>query len=222
MTAEALIAAYRVAAQDTERPYLVSDDQVLEWLSEAEGEAAVRMRLLHESASAAVCEIDVASGTATYDLHESLYELTHVAFRLDGSTERTDVRLTSTGWLDQNVSAWRDETGTPLYAVQNETSIRLVPKPNAAGTLLLEGFRLPLVPMTDPDHEPEIHKAHHRYLVDWVLYRTWSVPDTELAAADKATAALARFTAYFGPRPDANLRRITREDVEHHNFVHLV
>lgn len=222
MNGDALIAAYRVAAQDTERPYLVSDDQALEWLSEAEGEAAVRMRLLHESASAAVCEIDVASGTATYDLHESLYELTHVAFRLDGATERTSVRLVSTGWLDQNVPCWRDETGTPLYAVQYETSIRLVPEPDAAGTLLLEGYRLPLTPMTDGEHEPEIHKAHHRYLVDWALYRTWGVPDSELQADDKATAALARFTAYFGPRPDANLRRITREDVEHHNVAHLV
>lgn len=222
MNAEALVAAYRVAAEDTERPYLVSDDQALEWLSEGESEAAVRMRLLHESADAAVCEVDVDAGTATYDLHESLYELTHVAFRLDGATERTSVRLVSTEWLDKHVPCWRDETDTPLYAVQGETSIRLVPKPNANGTLLLEGYRLPLAPMTDGEHLPEIHKAHHRHLVDWALYRTWSVPDSELQAEDKAAAALARFTAYFGNRPDADLRRMTREDVEHHNVAHLV
>jgi hypothetical protein len=48
------------------------------------------------------------------------------------------------------------------------------------------------------------------------------VPDSELQAEDKAAAALARFTAYFGNRPDADLRRMTREDVEHHNVAHLV
>lgn len=220
MDAEALVGAYRTAALDKALPYLVEDDQVLEWLNEAEGEAAVRMRLLHESDNAEVCQIDVASGTSTYDLHEALFELTHVAFRLDGSTERTSVRLVSTGWLDQNVPCWRDETDTPLYAVQSETSIRLVPKPDADGTLLLEGYRLPLASMEDG--APEIHRAHHPYLVDWVLYRVYSIPDSELQDATKASAALGRFTRYFGERPDANLRRITREDVEHHNVAHLV
>lgn len=222
MNLEELVGAYRTAALDKAEPYLAEDDQVVEWLNEGESEAAVRMRLLHESEDADLCEIDVSSGTSVYDLHESLFELTHTAFRLDGSTERTDVRLVSTGWLDQNVSNWRDETGTPLYAVQLETSIRLVPKPDADGTLLLEGYRLPLTPMADGADEPEIHKAHHRHLVDWPLYRAHSAPDSELIDAKKAEAALDSFTRYFGPRPDANLRRMTREDVEHHNVAYLV
>lgn len=221
MTLEELLLAYRVAAEDTVAPYLVSDEQAMEWLNEAENEAALRMRLLHESASAAVCEIDVSSGTSVYALHPALFELTHTAFRLDGTTERTPVRLVSTGWLDQKVPCWRDETGTPLYAVQLETTIRLVPEPDANGTLLLEGYRLPLNPMDDED-SPEIHKAHHRYLVEWALYRTYSVPDTELQDTARADAALTRFTRYFGERPDANLRRTTREDVEHHNVSYLI
>lgn len=222
MNLEALLLAYRAAALDKVEPYLVEDEQVIEWVNEGENEAAVRMRLLHESADADVCEIDVASGTAVYTLHPGLFELTHTAFRLDGSTERTPVRLVSTGWLDQNVPCWRDEAGTPLYAVQQETSIRLVPKPDADGTFLLEGYRLPLAPMVDTEDEPEIHVAHHRYLVDWPLYRAFSVPDSEMLDAGKADAALARFTRYFGERPDANLRRTTREDVEHHNVAHLI
>lgn len=221
MTLEELLLAYRVAAEDTVAPYLVSDDRAIEWINEAQNEAAVRMRLLHESADADVCEIDVASGTAVYALHPALFELTHTAFRLDGTTERTPVRLVSTGWLDQKRPCWRDETGTPLYAVQLETTIRLVPEPDAAGTLLLEGYRLPLEPMDDED-SPEIHKAHHRYLVDWALYRTYSVPDSELQDTARAEAALERFTRYFGERPDANLRRITREDVEHSNVSYLI
>lgn len=224
MNIEALVQAFRVAAEDTVQPYFVEDEQAVEYLNEAENEAALRMRLLHESSDADVCEIDVAAGTAVYALHASLFELTHTAFRLDGATERTPVTLVSTDWLDQKLPCWRDEQDTPRYAVQLETSIRLVPKPSAAGTLLLEGYRLPLVPMEDgTDHDsPEIHAAHHRYLVEWALYRAYSVPDTELQDVERAAAALERFTRYFGERPDANLRRITREDVTHYNVSHLI
>lgn len=224
MNIEALLQAFRVAALDTVQPYLVEDEQAIEYLNEAENEAALRMRLLHESADADVCEIDVTAGTSVYDLHASLFELTHTAFRLDGATERTPVELKSTGWLDKQMPCWRDETGTPCYAVQLETSIRLVPEPDANGTLLLEGYRLPLVPMEDGTAKdtPEIHQAHHRYLVEWALYRAYSVPDTEVQDTERAASALERFTRYFGERPDANLRRITREDVTHHNVSHLI
>ena len=103
MTIEELLQAFRIDAEDTVAPYLVSDDRAIEYLNEAESEAALRMRLLHESADAAVCEIDVAAGTSVYALHASLFELTHTAFRLDGATERTPVTLVSTDWLDQKL-----------------------------------------------------------------------------------------------------------------------
>lgn len=218
MTLADLIAAYRTDANDKVVPYFASDEDVTGWLNEAEAEAAIRGRLIHESDAPAVCQIAVLAGTASYPLHASLYELSHVAFRQDGEVTRKPVRLVSSEYLDAVVCDWRDAEGLPLYAIQGDSGIRLVPKPVAAGTLLLEGYRLPMEPMLLAEQEtatPEINGAHHRHLVQWALHRGFSVPDSESFDPNRAAIAEAAFTQYFGHRPDADLRRITREDVPH-------
>ena len=65
------------------------------------------------------------------------------------------------------------------------------------------------------------HKAHHEHLIDWALHRAFSVPDSEMFDANRAAQAEEAFTAYFGPLPDSDMRRITRHDVVHHNTVYL-
>ena len=66
-----------------------SDEAVTGWLNEAEQEACIRGRLLHESGNAAVCQIVVTAGTAHYPLHPALYEIDYIAFKLlhDGSPQ---------------------------------------------------------------------------------------------------------------------------------------
>ncbi|RPP87255.1 hypothetical protein IPC1125_34030, partial [Pseudomonas aeruginosa] len=54
------------------------------------------------------------------------------------------------------------------------------------------------------------------HLVQWALHRGFSIPDMESFDPNRAALAEAAFTAYFGERPDSDLRRITREDVPHH------
>lgn len=219
MTRDELTAAFRIDAQDTVGPeFLFKNLWVWQTLAEAEAEAAIRGRHLHESQSSAVCEIDVSAGTSVYALHPALYEIDHVAFRPAGATRREPVKLTSREELDRTLPGWRDEQGQPRYAIQGDTSIRLVPLPDAAGTLLLEGYRLPLKSLANGG-SPEIHAAHHRHLVNWVLHRAFSQPDAEMLDKDKAGEALHAFTRYFGERPDSDLRRVTREDGPHHNVA---
>jgi len=216
MTLAELIAAYRTDANDKVVPYFASDEDVTGWLNEAENEAAIRGRLIHESDIAAVCQIAVVAGTASYPLHGSLYELSHVAFRKEGDAERKPVRLVSSEYLDACMRDWRDREGCPLYAIQGDSGIRLVPRPLEAGTLLLEGYRLPMEPMLLDEQEtatPEINGAHHRHLVQWAMHRGFSIPDMESFDPNRAGLAEAAFTQYFGHRPDSDLRRITREDV---------
>jgi hypothetical protein len=218
MTRDELIAEFRVMAQDTVAPYLFDLKQVAQWLAEAEVEAAIRGRLLHESQAGAICEVPVSVGDAVCPLHEAVYEITHCAFRAGGAARREPVQLVSTGWLDERVSDWRDASGTPRYAVQTDTSIRLVPAPSTDGDLLIECYRLPVRSLADSStSKPEIHSAHHRHLVDWVLFRAYSIPDPESMDLVKASDAERAFTRYFGERPDSDLRRTTRHDAEHHN-----
>jgi hypothetical protein len=220
MTRDELIREFRVLTQDGVEPYLFDTAWITRWLSEAEIEAAVRGRLLHESSNPSICEIDVSPGTSSYPLHESLYEIDHLGFREQGSSERCPVRLTSTEELDRTVIDWRDCTGRVRYAIQTDTSIRLVPTPERAGTLYLEGYRLPITGI-DAVGKPEIHPAHHRHLLDWALHRAYSLPDSETINLGKAAEAENTFTRYFGVRPDSDLRRITREDATHYNKVFM-
>lgn len=217
MTLDELIAQARGDADDAIEPYLFPRTSLVRWFNEAVEEACIRGRLIHESALEAVCRIGLEPGRAVYPLHRALYEISHVAWRADGAGARRAMELCSTELLDRTVRDWRDlPAGRPLYAVQGDTSIRLVPAPAALSTLMLEGYRLPIEPMSQGGDEPEISSAHHRLLVLWVLWRAFSTPDTDFYDMDRARVAEAEFTRYFGPRPDSDLRRITREDAPHH------
>lgn len=217
MTLAELMAQFRIDADDVVSPYAWADTSLAKWFTEAQAEAAIRARLLHESDSPAVCQIAVAAGKSTYPLHEALYEIDHMGFKATGATLRQPVKLISREELDRIKPDWRDCTGRVDYAIQADTSIRLALTPTSGGTLFMEGFRLPLAPLANPDDLPEIHPAHHEKLVLWALFRAFSVPDAETIDKDRAEIALTAFTDYFGARPDADLRRSTREDDPPHN-----
>ena len=223
MNRDQLTAEFRTITQDRVAPYLFADASVWQWLDDAQTEAAIRGRLLHESENDSVCLIDVEAGTSVYPLHASLYEISHCAFKVAGASRRDPVKLVSTEELDRTVTDWRDLSGTPLYAVQGDESLRLVPRPIAAGALLLEGYRLPLKSLAiSATAKPEIHAAHHRHLVHWALHRAFSLPDAETLDLGRADVAEQAFTTYFGLRPDSDLRRSTREDEAHTNKAHWV
>ena len=213
MNLEQLIQQFRVDADDTvTNPPLWADEWIAAWLTEAQAEAAIRGRLLYEAANAAVCQIAVAANTATHDLHKSLFELVHLRFQATGATTSSVVTIKAREELDRIRPGWRDETGTPRHAVQDDTRITLVPRPEVAGTLHVEGYRVPLKALENDTDKPELHEAHHRHLVHWALHRAFSKPDSETIDPQRAAAAEAAFTRYFGPSPDADLRRSTRHD----------
>ncbi len=212
MNLEQLIQQFRVDADDLVQPYLWPDDWVAPWLTEAVSEAAVRGRLIYEAANAAVSQIAVSASAATHELHKSLFELVHLRFQATGAATSSALSIKAREELDRIRPGWRDETGTPRYAVQDDTRITLVPRPEVAGTLHVEGYRVPLKALENDTDKPEIHEAHHRHLVHWALHRAFTKPDSETIDPTRAATAEAAFTRYFGPSPDADLRRSTRHD----------
>lgn len=220
-TLKQLVARFRADATDEVEPHLFSTEFVKEALNEAEHEAAIRARLLHESDNDDVCEITLQAGKSVYPLHESLYEITHLARIEDGQPD-TLLELKSVEWLDRNEPDWRTDHKYVLpYAVQMDTKIRLATPPKAAGLLRIECYRLPLRAMCNERDTPEIHTAHHEKLVYWALHRAFSRPDADGFDPQRSASALAMFTDYFGLRPDADLRRDSREDLHHANVSYL-
>lgn len=212
MNLEQLTAQFRVDADDLTEPHFWDAEWIATWLTEAQAEAAIRKRLLYEAANAAVCQIAVAANTATHDLHKSLFELVHLRFQATGATTSSVVTIKAREELDRIRPGWRDETGTPRHAIQDDTRITLVPRPELAGTLHVEGYRVPLKALENDTDKPELNEAHHRHLVHWALHRAFSKPDSETIDPTRAATAEAAFTRYFGPSPDADLRRSTRHD----------
>ena len=212
MNLEQLTAQFRVDADDLTEPYFWNAEWIATWLTEAQAEAAIRGRLLYEAANPAVCQIAVAANAATHDLHKSLFELVHLRFQATGATTSSVLSIKAREELDRIRPGWRDETGTPRHAVQDDTRITLVPRPELAGTLHVEGYRVPLKALENDTDKPELNEAHHRHLVHWALHRAFSKPDSETIDPTRAAAAEAAFTRYFGPSPDADLRRSTRHD----------
>lgn len=212
MNLEQLTAQFRVDADDLTEPHFWDAEWIATWLTEAQAEAAIRKRLLYEAANPAVCQIAVAANAATHDLHKSLFELVHLRFLATGAPTSSVVTIKSREELDRIRPGWRDETGTPRHAIQDDTRITLVPRPELAGTLHIEGYRVPLKALENDTDKPELNEAHHRYLVHWALHRAFSKPDSETIDPTRAATAEAAFTRYFGPSPDADLRRSTRHD----------
>lgn len=226
MTLSDLIRRFRVLADDKVQPYFWSDEDITDWLNDAEAQAAIRGRLLPEDANPAVCEIAVTAGRHTYKLHNAVYELVRTGFRPAAAGGRKcKLSLKSREWLDANYPNWREADdwhhmdGGQRYLVQNDTTVRIVPTPAEDGTLTIEAYRLPLKKLTaDNDTaSPEIHQAHHEHLLLWALHKAFSVPDSETFDPQRAANAEHGFTAYFGSLPDSDLRRTTREDVPHRN-----
>lgn len=222
MNLAGLIQQFRIAADDKVLPYLWTDEWLATWFTEAVQEAAIRARLLHESGSAAICQIAVSAGASSYPLHESLYEIDHIGFKATGASCRESVKLVSREELDRLRPGWRDRMGRVEFAIQSDAGIRLAFTPETDGILYLEGFRLPLNALVGDYDTPEINQAHHIHLLDWALHRAFSVPDTETVDKERATQAEQAFARYFGLRPDSDLRRTTRHDVEHHNRAHFI
>lgn len=216
MTLQELIRRFRVRAHDNVEPYLWSNQDVTDWLNEAEQQACLRGRLLREAARQDVCRMVLDPAQSTYVLHPAVTEITHMrVIPGDGGRSRV-VLLKSPDWLDAYVPDWRDEDQPVRMAIQDDCSLSLVGTISAGDVLMLECYRLPMASMADMADVPEIHQAHHEHLIDWALYRAFSVPDADAFDPKRSEQARQDFTAYFGEPPDKDMLRSTRHDVIHH------
>lgn len=206
MTKEELIAIFRRDTDDLAARYLSSDTSIIQWLAEAEHEACIRARLIHDVSTPAVCRINVKAPSPTYKLHPAILDITRAAFTATGSTTEHVLYLTDTVEQDRRFPDWRTTVDTPRQAIQTDTQLRLCCIPGSDGVIALEAYRLPTSD-SDASWEPEISAVHHRHLIQWALHCCYSRPDVDVYDQKRAELALSRFTSVFGLRPETNMRR---------------
>lgn len=220
-----LIDAFRRATDDRADGHKFSDLDIAAWLAEAEAEAAMRKQLLREALDPGMCEIVVERGQQVYKLHPLWFVITHAWHQDVGCSDwrRRSLVLRSVEALDAWRHDWRTDCTRPPYAVNSRGgTLTVAGQIDRPGRLILEGYRLPKRPLDDDcanamDREPEIHAIHHMHLVDWALWRGYSIPDTELLNEGEAEKALKRFETHFGLRVDADLLTDQLADQVHHN-----
>ena len=218
-----LVAQFREETDDMgQQAPMFRTTSILRWLSEAQDEAAMRKRLLFEATNPDMCEVPVSIGLQSYQMHDRWWLITAAWLQDDGCARRhaQPLVLRSRESLDAWRPNWRTETWRTPFAATHEagTTLNIAGMVQRNGTLWLEGYRLPMCPLTgERDDAPEIQSVHHRHLVDWAQYRGYSIPDREVHNPGAAKDALARFEDYFGPAVDADLRRDMQQDQHHHN-----
>lgn len=213
MTITELIAQYRRESRDSADGQLASDAHVIELFNEAVDEACTRGQLLFDDSTADVCEVDVSSGTATYDLHSSIVHITR-AYLEDANGDHIHLEIKDRPEMDRDNPEWRAESDEPEYLFVDDTTMRLVPEPADAYTMHLEVYRTPIdaerltapvaadpqanPPVEASDPSPVIAAHHHRHLVHWVLSQVFAWPDADLFDKRKADRHAELFTRYFG------------------------
>lgn len=215
MNLRQLIDEFRTQAQDKVRPYLWPDDELTPWAADAESEASIRARLIHDTE-----EIEIGAGETAIDLPSGLFDIQYAEIRPIGGAAKEIVGTDRTS-LNAARPGWRNKIEPPVDYIHDDKTLTFGCVPDVGFTLYLEFFRTPSKELKEEGDTPEIHVRHHLSLVDWMLFRAYSKPDADTLNPGKAKDSEDRFTEYFGPRPDADLRRRQNANRPHRNRLHL-
>lgn len=207
-----LIAAFRRDEDDNRQPHLWSDADLTVWFNEAQADACVRSSLIFDDFSA-VTEVALAEGASVVDVDPSIVEIFRAVLVDSGGTVHFlwPSNRVEQDRLDQR---WRETTGLPTAFIHDDKSVTLNRIADADYTVKLEVYRLPLELLADDD-VPEIALVHHGRLVEWVRYKAYLIPDSDIFNVGKAQSALAAFEDYFGSRPPANDSRARNANRPH-------
>lgn len=191
---------------DRAPPYLWSNDFLDRYLNNAVEEAAIRARLIYDERTPRVVEIGLREGIADYPFAA---EVIRVDYAILASTGRPLRRVKDRELHDWDCE-WKNATGTPIAFYEREKSLRIYRIPQAADTVQLGLWRLPLCKLTRDDDEPEIPRREHIKLVDWACREAYLKRDSDTQDENKAATFEGLFTASFGPRESADVYRKRR------------
>lgn len=219
-TADDIVAEARIMLDDRVEPYQWDDDDLLRWCNEAQFEACLRMRLLVDSTTAAVCSIPLVAGQTSYTLHRSIIVARRIEFQpVTSGSLAFPLKRTTTEALDRQDIHWTSRTGAPEAVVQDlqQRTLRIDRVPAAAdlGTLTLTVWRKPLdsEKLDFMAAEPVVPEEHRIPMAHWICARAFGVPDAELQDKDAEAKHYGLFEAHFGKRPSAHqLRSLATDD----------
>lgn len=212
-----LITLFRTDADDAEKPYLWSDEEVTGWLNEAQEEAAIRGKLLFESNRPEICHVMISEAAGRfYKINDLIHEITYASIT-DVNGKVRELGIKDRFELSRIKPDWRTTKEPPEFIIHHDKAIEIGCIVDGNYTIKLEVNRLPMHCMSSESDTPEINRVHHKILVQWALHRAYEKPDAETLNPGKSLSAEVRFTEYFGERPNSDLRKDENANRPHVN-----
>lgn len=211
MNVEELLRVVREDMLDDDvTPYRWSAQKLLRWLNQAQVEACRRQQLLLEEVDTDLTEVPLVADQASYTLDPRTHLIDRVVFN-----KRT-IPKTTKAKLDRILPAWREmEAGEPMFYLQNNLTIRLIPTPTTAqdtAILTIRPWTLPLNPMVTDTDTPEIPIAHHESLCSYAAARAFMQPDEDTQNTKLAKHYMDEFDKAFGPSMSADVLAHKRQE----------
>jgi hypothetical protein len=208
-----IVKTFRREIKDTAKPYLITDEAAMHFANQAQLEAARRGRLLVDSVTTGICEVQVSAGEPVVDIDPRIISIRRARI----SSRSIPLGKRKVRDMDFEFGGWDASTNKSIPTIvitdYGTDQLYLYPAPKDDCTLFLTVTREPLDAMSDDDDQPEIKSRHHLALISWMKYRAYSDDDTDLYNADKASRALTEFAAEFGQPISA-----TDEQFEFENY----
>ena len=162
----------RYRLNDYEKPYSWLDAELNLYANEAEKIICRDAKVLEDSTTDSICNIDVVASTLDYELDETIIWISNA--KLTAS----DFTLTKTTKMDMDRSypGWRSATAaepTRYLLDYRHNYITLYPPPDTTYTLNLSVFRYPEDDMALDNDEPEIPVQFHHALIDGICYQAY-------------------------------------------------
>ena len=197
MNLRQLMDRYRNDTLDNAEPPFISDEELIDYINEAEVEACRRALLLVDSTSQ-LAEMAVPAGALGVDLDERIIYVRRA--RLASRGRPLAFRVVRA--MDEENPGWEGAMASvPVAAVPDwQTNyLRFWPPSQAADTLKTTVVRTPTNPMSDDEDVPEIPSRYHVHLLKWVKHLAYSKQDCDMFDPGKAQQFDDQFTAEFGP-----------------------
>lgn len=167
-------------------------------------------------ASKALTRLCVVAGQSLYLLSSKVLKIKDCWL----NSSNIPLQQKTTGWIENNYSqTWRALEGTPLYYIEENGGITLIPKPasnlnadTGKDTILMSVYHLPLIDLSlQLDNAPEIPEEYHFDLVDGICALAYQKKNSEIYDPNKAAWHEANFTRRFGSKLSGKGKSVIRE-----------
>jgi hypothetical protein len=204
VTIQELIALFRQQVADEALPYLWSDDEVLQYVVDAQDVFVRKTGGLADATTAAICSVALVADEPFSDLSPYILRIRSGRLvtagrnvRFGREADMGNIMVRDYGWT-QGMTFDDDDTGEVTHGILGlgENKVRWVRVPVASDTCKLHVFRLPYPRIADQEDALEIGEQHHLHLVKWMKHLAYSKQDAETRDDKLALESRVAFEAY--------------------------